>query len=362
MQKRLTWGVEDSVPNTRGAIIRWCGARHYHIKTLVLRICFASWLLMPIVGAAATKPDSLGADETARAAKLRSRIEAAPILSLKQTDLTIRTAEGQPLGMVSWVSYDAKTGITWILQRGDKADPIIAVDKSGNIVHSFGKGLFKIPHAIRAGPDGNIWTVDAGSSQIIKFSPDGKELLHFDVGNQPQSSESPFVGATDIAFVKGHLFISDGYANARILEFSADGKKIREWGTPGSGPGQFHLPHSIVADRNTLYVADRENGRIEEFDFHGKFLREIGNLGRIYAVRVGAHGTLWATMAPFNQPPGAAGWIVDLNSKTGRIIGYIAVTDTPTLHCMDLMGDGEPITDIGNRVIRFQKSEIGQQK
>lgn len=311
-------------------------------------------LLAVILLQGIAKPSSPAVDATAQAAEVRSRIEAAPRLPLEQADLTIKTQGGQALGMVSWLSYNSKTGTLWILQRGNQADPVIAVDKNGNVIRSFGKGLFKIPHAIRVGPDGNIWTVDAGTSRIIEFSPDAKELLHFDIGGQPQSSETPFTGTTDIAFAAGHLFISDGYANARILEYTADGRKLREWGSEGDGPGQFHLPHSIVADRDTLYVADRENGRIEEFKLSGKFLREIDNLGRIYALQIGPHGVIWATIAPFDQPLGSAGWIVEMNRKTGRIIGYVPVTDTPALHTVDVTQDGEPITDVGNRVIRFE--------
>src|SRR5437879_13814140 len=89
------------------------------------------------------------------AAKLRAMIEAAPKLSLEQIDLEIKLPEGQELGMVSWVARDPKTGVTWLLQRGDKADPVIAVDKDGRILHSFGKGLYKIAHALRLDPQVN---------------------------------------------------------------------------------------------------------------------------------------------------------------------------------------------------------------
>src|ERR1700694_3345827 len=94
------------------------------------------------------------------AAKLRAMIEAAPRLTLEQTDLPIKLPEGQELGMVSWVARDPKIGVMWLLQRGDKADPVIALDKEGRVLHSFGKGLYKIPHALRLDPQGNVWTVD----------------------------------------------------------------------------------------------------------------------------------------------------------------------------------------------------------
>ena len=102
---------------------------------------------------------------------------------------------------------------------------------------------------------------------VYKFSPEGKTLLQIEVGGQPAPCGG-FCSTTDIAFAPdGHLFIADGYRNARILEYSADGKKLREWGSAGTGPGQFRLPHSIqIDDKGVIYVADRENGRVQRFD------------------------------------------------------------------------------------------------
>jgi DNA-binding beta-propeller fold protein YncE len=262
--------------------------------------------------------------------------------------------------MVSWLARDTKTGVTWLIQRGDKADPVLAVDKDGRVLRSFGKGLYKIPHAIRLDPEGNVWTVDAGSSTVIKFSPNGTKLLEIDVGGVPEPTLTAFSGTTDVAFApKGRILVSDGYANARILEYTADGKKVREWGSAGAGPGQFHLPHSIVVDENNiLYVADRENGRIEEFDFDGKFLGEIPNLGRIYSLKLGTNGTLWAGMQPLNEPPGSPGWVVKLDRKTGKILGYVPVNERAGLHSVEDAGEGQPMTDVGNRVVWFKKRSV----
>jgi sugar lactone lactonase YvrE len=146
--------------------------------------------------------------------------------------------------------------------------------------------LYKIPHSIRIDPVGNVWTTDAESSTILKFTPEGQKLLQIDVGEQPPVRRSHFVGTTDIAFgPRERLFIADGYGNARVLEYAPDGKRVRQWGTPGSGPGQFRLPHGITLDHdNIIYVADRENGRVQKFDLDGKFLGEWP-LGRTYSVR-----------------------------------------------------------------------------
>jgi hypothetical protein len=304
---------------------------------------------------AALTRDGIAANAQA-AARLRAMIESAPKLPLNQTDLPIKLPEGQELGMVSWIARDPETGLTWLIQRGDKADPVIAVDKEGNIVHSFGKGLYKIPHAIRLDREGNVWTVDAASSIVTKFSPKGDKLLQINVGGQPETAQSSFRGTTDIAFgPKGRIFISDGYANARIVEYKPDGRKLREWGSAGTGPGQFHLPHSIVIDENNiLYVADRENGRIERFDLEGKYLGEIPNLGRTYSLKLGADGTLWAGIAPLNEPTGAPGWVVKLDRNSGRILGYVSIRDRAGLHSVEDAGNGQPMTDVGNRVVWFK--------
>ena len=183
-------------------------------------------------------------------AELRAFVQAAPPLALQRTEFNVQPPhEGWALGMVSSVAVDNK-GTIYLLQRGDKADPVLAVDKEGHVLRSWGKGLYKIPHSIRVDPQGNIWTVDAQSSTVLKFNPDGEKLMQIDVGGQPVGSTNPFCGTTDIAFApNGHLFISDGYGNARVLEYTADGNRVREWGSKGTGPGQFRLPHGIAVDK-----------------------------------------------------------------------------------------------------------------
>lgn len=295
------------------------------------------------------------ATSSARDAELRSRIEATPRLAFTKTTLAASLPAHQ-LGMVSWLAYDSRHKIIWLIQRGDKADPIIAIDAQGHVLQSFGKGLFRTPHSIRLDPGGNIWAVDAGASRVIEFSPQGKELLHFDVSAPPGTSDNNFAGATDIAFASnGRILVSDGYSNARVLEYTRHGKRITTWGTAGSGPGQFHLPHAILVDkRNIVYVADRENGRIETFDLTGHFLGEIDGLGRVYSLAFGNDQTLWATMSPLDLPPGSAGWIVKMDRRSGRILGHVPVTDTPALHCLEMVNGTQPMTDLGNEVLWFK--------
>src|SRR6185437_12048468 len=97
--------------------------------------------------------------------------------------------------------------------------------------------------------------------------------------------------------------------------------------------------HSIVVDEdNIIYVADRENGRIEKFNLEGNFLGEIANLGRTYSLKLGPNGTLWAGVQPLNVGTGAPGWIVKLDRKSGRVLGYVPVTDKGGLHSVEDAG------------------------
>ena len=115
------------------------------------------------------------------------------------------------------------------------------------------------------------------------------------------------------------------------------------------------MPHSIVVDENDiLYVADRENGRIEKFDLEGKFLGEFPHLGRTYSLKLGANGTLWAGMAQLSDPTGSPGWVVKLDRKTGTILGYVPVDGKSGLHSVEDAGSGQPMTNLGNKAVWFK--------
>jgi hypothetical protein len=197
---------------------------------------------------------------------------------------------------------------------------------------------------------------ELAAGQELEATPSQHFPIIWPYGKGNPSQSCDFHLRAYIAFAPGgRIFISDGYANARILEYTADGKKVREWGSAGTGPGQFRLPHSIVVDENNiLYIADRENGRIQKFDLDGKFLDEIPNLGRTYSLKLGANGTLWAGVQPLDEPAGSPGWIVKLDRKTGKILGYVPVTEKAGLHSVEDAGDGQPMTDIGNTIVWFK--------
>ena len=288
-------------------------------------------------------------------AALKAALQSATRLPMKPGAITVQppASEGWGLGMVSWVAA-SPDGLIYLLQRGDKADPVIAVDGSGKIMRSWGKGMYTMPHAIRVDPQGNIWTTDASSSMVYKFKPDGTLLLKIEVGGQPAQCSNNFCSTTDIAFAgDGHLFIADGYRNARILEYTADGKKLNEWGRAGTGPGEFRLPHSIQIDeRNVIYVADRENGRIQRFDRSGKFLGEWTQYGKTFGLQL-AGNDLWLSTIP-RGPNSAPGWLIRINRESGALGGYV---DSEGNHGVAVMKSGDLLLAPGPNQIpqRYKK-------
>ena len=153
-----------------------------------------------------------------------------PRLPLEPVPLASRLPNAAALGTVSSLAA-GRDGVIYVLARGDQADPVIAINTEGRVLRSWGKGLFKVPHSVRVDPDGNIWTVDAGSSLVLKFSPAGAKLQEIAVGEVATGKDclTPVLcGTTDVAFgPDGRLFISDGYGNARILEYTAAGRRVR---------------------------------------------------------------------------------------------------------------------------------------
>jgi streptogramin lyase len=276
---------------------------------------------------------------------LRAAVAAAPEI----TDLTASaiTVTGVELGMVSWVT-SAKDGTVYLLQRGDKADPVLAIDRAGTVLRSWGKGRYVMPHAIRVDPQGNVWTTDAASSHVIKYSPTGQVLLDIEVGGQPTPCRNSFCSTTDVAFApNGHLFISDGYANARVLEYTADGRKVREWGAPGTGTGRFNLVHSIqVGADGLVYVADRENGRVQRFDQSGKYVGEWV-YGKTFGLK--ADGAfMWLSTQPLQQPNLSPGWLLKVDTTTGKIAGWVPSAGN---HGMDVTASGELLLGPGPNLV-----------
>ncbi|XP_030782872.1 peptidyl-glycine alpha-amidating monooxygenase isoform X12 [Rhinopithecus roxellana] len=211
-------------------------------------------------------------------------------------------------GQVSGVALDPKNNLV-IFHRGDhvwdgnsfdskfvyqqiglgpiEEDTILVIDpNNAAVLQSSGKNLFYLPHGLSIDKDGNYWVTDVALHQVFKLDPNNKEgpILILGRSMQPGSDQNHFCQPTDVAVDPGTgaIYVSDGYCNSRIVQFSPSGEFITQWGEESSGssplPGQFTVPHSLalVPHLSQLCVADRENGRIQCFKTDTKeFVREI---------------------------------------------------------------------------------------
>ena len=285
---------------------------------LLFAVAMSLLLARPLTGQVAGPPTP------EEAAELRARVAERPRLGYQHSNLlVVPPGEGWKLGMVSWIAA-GKNGETYLLHRGQEVDPVVAIDAQGRVLRSWGKGLFVMPHGIRVDPDGNVWTADAASSLVRKFSPEGQLLLTIEVGGQPSPCPDNFCSTTDIGFgPNGRLFIADGYANGRVVEYAADGRKVKEWGSRGTGPGQMRVVHSIVvAPEGVVYVADRENGRVHRFDLDGKLIGTWTGFGKTFSLALDGDA-IWLTTQPRNERNLSPGWLVKVDRASGRMLGYV---------------------------------------
>ncbi len=203
-----------------------------------------------------------------------------------------RPAELGPSAAVPGIAVDRDDRV-WCLSRG--LVPVQVFSPQGELVKSWGKGLLTSPHSIRFDGQGNVWISDPDAQVVQKFTPEGRLLLTLGTPSKSGEDASHLNRPTDMAVTPaGEVFVSDGYGNRRVVHFDAHGKFVKAWGEYGGGPGQFCLPHQIVVDsQGTLYVADRNSGRILLFDQQGKFLDQWSNVVMPWGMAITAKDELW---------------------------------------------------------------------
>lgn len=196
---------------------------------------------------------------------------------------------------VAAVGVDASDNV-YVFNRGEH--PVIVFDKNGKFLRSWGEGVFTNPHGITVDPEGNLYLTDDGDHSIRKCTPEGKVLLT--IGSPGNAAEleggRPFNRPTHVAISPktGDIYISDGYGNSRVHKFTPDGRHLFSWGEGGILPGQFNLPHNIATDKDDrVWVADRENHRVQVFDSNGKYLHEIPHLHRPCGIHIGQDDLLY---------------------------------------------------------------------
>ena len=186
------------------------------------------------------------------------------------------------LGDCAAVGVDSKDNV-YAFNRGEH--PVAVFDQDGNLLRTWGEGLFTRPHGVHVAPDDTIWLTDDGDHTVRHCKLDGRVLMTLGIPGKPAPflSGEPFHRCTHTALSPNgdRLYISDGYGNARIHKFSLDGKLLASWGEPGTDPGQFNIPHNICCDPDGwIYVADRENHRVQIFDADGKWETQWNYLHR----------------------------------------------------------------------------------
>jgi sugar lactone lactonase YvrE len=260
--------------------------------------------------------------------------ETAPELDYVVAPTAVTLPAGVTMGATASVAFDAN-GHLFVLTRGDKT--FFEFNPDGSFIRSFGDKLFTRSHGLRIDRDGNLWATDVGGHIVVKMTRDGQPLLTIGTKGEAgewneatgshklnQPNDVVLAGNGDVFVAQGHTPGAEG--DARVLKFDKNGKFIKSWGGKGSGPGQFQVAHGIAIDaKGLVWVADRENQRIQLFDQDGKFVREVKykglpcslDIGRQYmymvngfagqVLRLDLNGKVLAAMGKPGKGPGEFG-------------------------------------------------------
>ncbi|MCI0792182.1 MAG: hypothetical protein J4O03_01840 [Chloroflexi bacterium] len=203
-----------------------------------------------------------------------------------------RLPEGWVLGQTAIVT-DSQDRV-YLFNRSDH--PLVVMDRDGNFLTSWGEGTLPDAHGMFIDADENIYMPVKNSHVVLKYSSSGNLLMTLGTWDQPsdtgwsgvttdivKQAAGPFHRPSDVALSpEGDLYISDGYGNASIHKFTGDGRLLFSWGAPGkTGPGEFHVPHGVwVHTDGRVFVADRENHRIQIFTPDGEFITQWTDFSR----------------------------------------------------------------------------------
>jgi sugar lactone lactonase YvrE len=220
--------------------------------------------------------------------------------------------QGRFWGASAGVDIDPDGKSVWAIDRcgqnscaGSKVDPILKFDASGKLVKSFGGGMFVFPHGIGVDREGNVWVTDGQGRdgmghQVIKFSPDGKELMRLGKAGVAGAGHDTFNMPSDVLVApNGDIFVADGHggtSNNRIVKFDKTGEYLKEWGVKGTGPGQFDIPHALALDsQGRLFVGNRNNNRIDIFTQDGAFVASWPQFSRPSGIYIDANDVIYVT-------------------------------------------------------------------
>jgi streptogramin lyase len=226
-------------------------------------------------------------------------------------------------GTTTWVAADGK-GTVLVMVRVAPYFRFFTTD--GEPIRQWGdKELFSgEAHSAHFGPDGNIWATDSTDHTVRKFSPTGQLLMTLGKNKVAgdNTSQDTFNRPNAVAFgPRGDVYVSDGYANQRVVQFTPDGKFVRIYGgKKGKGDGEMAMVHGVAVDaQGRVYATDSDNQRVVVFDAQGRFVRNISIPGR--------GGSFLAADGTF--------YISDVNSgavavlKNDQIVDFVKVEGRP---------------------------------
>ena len=287
--------------------------------------------------------------------------------------------DGRTLGFVTAVELDSHGHIftfhgfrKWVIPFPDEpeSEPLILMwnAEDGTLIDSWGAGTFRMPHGLSIDVEDNVWVTDVARNQVLKFSHDGELLMTLGEDGVEGWDDTHFAKPTDVEFgLDGSVYVSDGYVNCRVIKFTPGGQYQFEWGECGDDLGQFNTPHDLAIDRQgRVYVADRENDRVQVFEPDGEFIAEwhSGKKWRPYGLSISPTKKELFVVDGGEQPssfPDRSGVVV-LNlsghqiAKFGRFgnqdgqfnMGHdIAVSEDGNVYVVDV---------IGRRLQRFSQS------
>ncbi|HCX13934.1 MAG TPA: hypothetical protein DGZ24_01300 [Rhodospirillaceae bacterium] len=243
------------------------------------------------------------------------------------------------------------------------AHQIMVLNANGEVIEDWSQwdDTIVIPHNIEINPydpERHLWVVDRDDHQIHKFTNDGKELvMTLGESGVPGTDENHFDRPAALAFLPdGSFYVADGYGNSRIIKFDKYGNFLLEWGSKGDGPGQFDLVHSVTIDsQNRVYASDRSNHRIQVFDENGTFIQEWPNVGSPTRVVVAEDDTVWIADAEYNRIAN-----FDLQGKLQTYWGVSGDTpgamDNPHSFAIDDFGNLFVADAWNNRLQKFKPS------
>jgi streptogramin lyase len=263
-----------------------------------------------------------------------------------RTDNYLKLPDGRQMGSTSTIAGDSHGNI-WLAERcganncdGSPLDPVLEFDAKGSFIKSFGAGKILFPHGIFIDKADHIWIADNHNNgkigdDVLEFDQNGKLLKTLGkpgvAGNDQETFHEP--NAVLVA-PNGTIFVSDGHVpdkgNARVVKLDANGKFLMQWGTHGSGPGQFEMPHCMAMDsQGRLFVGDRGNNRMQIFDQNGKFIAAWSQFGRPSGCYIDSHDNLYVSDSESKAKEGYGhnpGWKRGVrigSAKTGIVTAFI---------------------------------------